>query len=198
MNSKKLEEDNHENFKHVISKELAGTKTERNLKDAYCGESKARNNYTFFAKQAREDGYNNIARIFEETAANEMEHAKIWLKILSGGSLNKTMANLEEAAGTENYEWEDMYARFAQDARDEGFDKIAILFENIRKIEKMHMTRYKKLIDALKNDTLLKSDEVTVWECAKCGYTHEGQEPPGICPFCCHPKEYYFQKCFNY
>lgn len=181
-------------FSKCINKELIGTKTEKNLQTAYCGESKARNNYTFFAQKAREEGYEHIAKIFEDTANNEKEHAKIWLKLLNGGTLNTTVENLKEAASTENYEWEDMYAGFAKDAKEEGFDDIAYLFETIRNIEKMHMTRYRKIINDLMNDLVFTQNEPVKWECAKCGYTFEGTKAPEICPFCKHPKAYFFIK----
>lgn len=191
-------EENNEDFINYITKELAGTKTEKNLNEAYCGESKARNNYTFFSKQARKDGYEQIARIFEETAANEQQHAKIWFKLLNGGKLSDTINNLETAINAESYEWEEMYARFAADAKEEGFEKIASLFEKIRTIEKMHMTRYKKLLKNIKNDTVFKKEEKITWECAKCGYNIENEQAPEMCPFCKHPKAYFFEKCKNY
>lgn len=190
--------ENNEDFVSFVTKELAGTKTEKNLQDAYCGESKARNNYTFFAQQARKEGYEQIAGIFEETANNEREHGKIWLKLLNGGKLPDTIKNLGTAASTENYEWEDMYARFAKEAKEEGFDKIACLFETIRGIERMHMTRYMKLIEDIKNETVFQREEKTMWECANCGYTFEGEKSPEMCPFCRHPKAYFFEKCYNY
>ena len=175
--------DSNEDFTSFITQELCGTKTEKNLKEAYCGESKARNNYTFFAQQARKEGYEQIAKIFEETADNEKEHAKIWLKLLNKGDIAKTRENLKTAADTENYEWEDMYARFSSEAKEEGFTEIAFLFDRIRNIEKMHMTRYKKLLENLDNNTILSKEKTTIWECSKCGYTIEGKEPPEKCPF---------------
>lgn len=181
-----------DDFSQFINKSLAGTKTEQNLKEAFCGESQARNKYTFFSKQARKEGYIHIADIFDETAGNEEEHGKIWFKLLNGGKLSKTLDNLKTAASTENYEWEDMYARFANDAKEEGFDKIACLFETIRSIEKMHMTRYNKLIAEIEQDTVLKKDREVLWECSKCGYRFESKEAPELCPFCRHPKEYFF------
>ncbi len=193
-----FEGDTNEDFTAFVTKELAGTKTERNLQDAYCGESKARNNYTFFAQQAKKEGYEQIARIFEETANNEKEHAKIWLKLLYNGNLPETIKNLETAASTENYEWEDMYARFAKEAKEEGFEKIACLFETIRNIEKMHMTRYNKLIEQLRKSRLFQKEHQITWECAKCGYTFEGETAPEICPFCRHPQGFFFEKCENY
>ncbi len=187
-----------DDFSKYITGDLKGTQTEKNLEQAFCGESEARNRYTFFAQKARKEGYEQIARIFEETANNEEEHGKIWLRILSGGKLHDTLENLKTAASTENYEWEDMYARFAKDAREEGFDRIACLFETIRSIEKMHMTRYNKLVQNIETKTVFKKTEPVIWECAKCGYTYEGEEPPQKCPFCQHPKAYFFEKCKNY
>ena len=190
--------DSNEDFTSFLTQELCGTKTEKNLKEAYCGESKARNNYTFFAQQARREGYEQIAKIFEETANNEKEHAKIWLKLLNKGYIAKTRENLKTAADTENYEWEDMYARFSNEAKEEGFTEIAFLFDRIRNIEKMHMTRYKKLLENLDNNTILSKDQNIIWECSKCGYTIEGKEPPEKCPFCQHHKNYFFEQCRNY
>ncbi|CDC20612.1 MAG: rubrerythrin family protein [Candidatus Gastranaerophilaceae bacterium] len=187
-----------DDFSKFINKSLEGSQTEKNLKEAFCGESQARNKYSFFAKQARKDGYVQIARIFEDTANNEAEHGKIWLKLLNGGKIPHTLDNLKSAASTENYEWEDMYARFAQDAREEGFDKIACLFELVRGVEKMHMTRYNKLAHDIEEKAVFKRDEAVMWECAKCGYTFEGEEAPETCPFCRHPRAYFFEKCYNY
>lgn len=195
---KSFEGDNNEDFVSFVTKDLAGTKTEKNLQDAYCGESKARNNYTFFAEKAKKDGYVQIAKIFEETASNEEEHGKIWLRLLNGGALKNTLDNLESAASTENYEWEDMYARFAKEAKEEGFDKIACLFETIRGIEKMHMTRYNKLVEDIKKGEVFKKEEKIMWECAKCGYNFEGEEAPEMCPFCRNPRAFFFEKCYNY
>lgn len=190
--------ENNEDFTNFINKELAGTKTEKNLTEAFCGESQARNKYTFFAQKAKEDGFVHIARLFEETANNEKEHGKIWFKLLNGGKIQDTLKNLENAASVETYEWQDMYARFANDAREEGFDKIAYLFETIRGIEKMHMTRYNKLIQDIKSDTVFEKPEAITWECAKCGYVIEGAQAPEMCPFCRYPKAYFFEKCYNY
>ena len=184
--------DNNEDFSSYITGELAGTKTEKNLQDAYSGESKARNNYTYFAKQARKDGYEHIAKIFEETANNEKEHGKIWFKLLNGGKVSDTLKNLETASGAESYEWEEMYARFAQEAKEEGFNKIAYLFETIRSIEKMHMTRYNKLIQELKSNTVFKKETNVLWECSKCGYRFDGEEAPKLCPFCKNPQKEFF------
>ena len=145
-------------FSKYINKELKGTKTEQNLKEAYCGESKARNNYTFFAEKAKAEGYQHIAKIFEETAHNEKEHARIWLKLLTGGNIQTTLENLKTAAETENYEWESMYERYAQDAREEGFNDIAYLFDTIRTIEKSHMNRYKKEIENILNNLVFQKE----------------------------------------
>lgn len=191
-------EDNNEDFTDYINKDLAGTKTEQNLQDSFCGESKARNKYLIFSKQAEKDGFIQISRLFEETANNEAAHGKIWLKLLYGGKIPHTLKNLETAASAENYEWEDMYAKFAQDARDEGFDRIAYLFETIRTIEKTHMIRYNKLIKDLKTNTVFEKPEKIMWECGKCGFSFEGENAPKQCPFCKHPKAYFFEKCINY
>lgn len=179
-------------FASCIDKDIKGTKTEKNLEEAFCGESKARNKYKIFAKKAREEGYNNIADIFDKTSENEAQHSKIWLKILNEGKIPNTLTNLHTAASTENYEWEDMYARFAQEAKEEGFNKIAFLFETIRDIEKMHMTRYNKLAQELIDNTLYARKTPVLWECSKCGYRFEQKTPPETCPFCKHPKEYFF------
>ena len=185
--------DDHDDYSSFITKELKGTKTEQNLQEAFCGESKARNKYTFFAKQARKEGYHQIADIFDETANNETEHGKIWFKLLNEGNIQPTIDNLKTAAQTECYEWDDMYARFAKDAKEEGFEKISCLFETIRSIEKMHMTRYNNLIKQLEEKTLYKKATPLLWECSKCGYRFEGTEPPKQCPFCRHPREYFFE-----
>lgn len=187
-----MSSDEHFDFASCINKDLKGTKTEKNLEEAFCGESKARNRYKIFADKARKEGYLNIACIFDETSDNEAEHGKIWLKLLNGGKIPDTLSNLKSAASTENYEWEDMYARFAQEAKDEGFDKIGYLFETIRSIEKMHMTRYNKLAQELSDKTLYKRDEPVLWECGKCGYRFEGETAPEICPFCKNPQEHFF------
>lgn len=182
-----------DDFSNFINKSLSGTRTEKNLKEAFCGESQARNKYAFFSKQARKEGYIHIADIFDETACNEEEHGKIWFRLLNGGKIPKTIDNLKTASETENYEWQDMYAKFADEAREEGFDKIASLFETIRTIEKMHMTRYNTLIKDIETKTLLKKEDSVLWECTKCGYRFQGTEPPKNCPFCKHPKEYFVE-----
>ena len=180
-------------FSSCLNGDLKGTKTESNLKEAFCGESQARNKYNFFAKKARKEGYIHIADIFDKTAENEKEHAKIWLKLLNNGQIPETKDNLRTAAETESYEWQDMYAKFADEAREEGFDKIASLFETIRTIEKMHMTRYNTLIKDIETKTLLKKEDSVLWECTKCGYRFQGTEPPKNCPFCKHPREYFVE-----
>lgn len=184
-----------EDFTQCFEKEIEGTKTELNLIEAFCGESKARNKYTFFAKQAKKEGYEHIAKIFEETAENEAQHGKIWFKLLNGGKIPNTLNNLKTAAETESYEWENMYEKFAQDARDEGFEKIATLFDTIRTIEKMHMQRYKNIIENIKNNTVFNNKTEVTWECAKCGYNCINKQAPEHCPFCRHPQAYFFKKC---
>lgn len=181
-----------------ITGDLSGTKTEQNLKDAFSGEAQARTRYLYFAKQARKDGYVQMQKIFEETSNNESEHGKIWYKLLNGGKMPDTLTNLEAAASTENYEWEDMYARMAIEAREEGFDKIACLFDLVGTVEKMHMTRYNKLIQDIKDKTVFKKEDKIIWECEKCGYTVVCEEAPKICPVCQNPQKFFFEKCFNY
>ncbi len=178
--------------------ELKGSKTEKNLMEAFAGESQARNKYTYYASQAKKDGYVQISKIFEETANNEKEHAKIWFKLLHDGSVPETIKNLEDAAAGENYEWTDMYARFARDAKDEGFDTIAALFELVGKIEKEHEERYRKLLAAVKNGTVFEKTEKVIWECSNCGHTYESETAPELCPVCKHPKAYFYIKAKNY
>lgn len=178
--------------------EFKGSKTEANLQKAFCGESEARNRYTFFADIAKKAGYVHISNIFLETAENEKQHAKIWFQILMGDKINSTVDNLLIAAETENYEWTQMYAQFAQEAKEEGFDHIAFLMDKIRNIEEMHEARYRKLIADIKGELVFKKPEKVIWECGKCGYTHTSDEAPKICPFCSHPQAYFFIKCFNY
>lgn len=177
--------------------ELKGTRTEANLQTAFAGESMARNKYTFFASKAKKDGYVQIAKIFEETAANEKEHAKIWFKLLNGG-IDDTAANLKAAAEGENYEWTDMYATFAREAREEGFDHIADLFEMVGAIEKEHEERYRELAENLKNNQVFAREEQQVWQCRNCGYTYIGKSAPLKCPVCAHPQSYFELKKHNY
>jgi len=176
---------------------LKDTKTEANLLAAFAGESQARNKYTYYASQARKEGLNQIADIFEETAGNEKEHAKIWFKLLHNG-MPDTAMNLVDAAAGEHYEWTDMYAGFAKTAREEGFTKIACLFEAVGAIEKEHEERYKKLLDNLKDGTVFKREEKQIWTCANCGHIHYGYEALEKCPVCDHPKAYFHIKATNY
>ena len=178
--------------------DLKGTKTEQNLMTAFAGESQARNKYTYYASQAKKDGYVQISRIFEETANNEKEHAKIWFKLLHGGKIADTLTNLEDAANGENYEWTDMYATFAKEAREEGFNDIALLFENVAKIEKDHEERYRKLFANIKDGVVFEKDNAIVWECGNCGFAYEGKNAVEVCPVCAHPKSFFFEKPKNY
>ena len=178
--------------------ELKGSKTEQNLLAAFAGESQARNKYTYFASKAKKDGYEQIAAIFEETANNEKEHAKIWFKALNGGAVPSTLENLEEAANGENYEWTDMYKGFAETAREEGFDHLAFLFEEVAKIEKEHEERYKKLLANIKEGLVFSNDGDTVWVCRNCGHIVIGKKAPEECPVCSHPQSYFERKSFNY
>ena len=176
--------------------ELKGSKTEANLWTAFAGESQARNKYTYFASQAKKEGYEQIAAIFEETALNEKEHAKIWFKELQG--IGTTAENLEAAANGENYEWTDMYADFAKTAKEEGFDRIAYLFEEVGKIEKEHEERYRKLLENVENGTVFNAGEVKIWKCRNCGHIVVGTNPPEVCPVCNHPKSFFEIKAENY
>ena len=177
--------------------DLKGSKTEANLMAAFAGESQARNKYTYYASKAKKDGYVQIAQIFEETANNEKEHAKIWFKLLHGG-MPDTMENLLDAAEGENYEWTDMYAKMAEDAREEGFDKIAVLFEKVAAIEKEHEERYRKLLQNIKDGIVFSREGDTIWQCANCGHIVIGKKAPEICPVCDHPKAYFQIKAENY
>ncbi len=176
--------------------ELKGSKTEQNLRDAFAGESQARNKYTYFASKAKKEGYVQIASIFEETANNEKEHAKIWFKLLEG--IGDTAQNLKAAAEGENYEWTDMYATFAKEAKEEGFDHIAYLFEEVGKIEKEHEERYLKLLSNVEGGLVFSRDGDMIWQCANCGHIHIGKQAPELCPVCAHPKAYFQLKAENY
>ncbi len=178
--------------------ELKGSKTEQNLMTAFAGESEARNKYTYYASKAKKDGYVQIASIFEETAANEKEHAKIWFKLLHGGEIGSTLDNLADAAAGENYEWTDMYARFAQDAKEEGFDHIAYLFEEVGKIEKEHEERYRRLLANIEGGLVFSRDGDMIWQCSNCGHIVIGQNAPEVCPVCNHPQSYFQLKAENY
>ena len=171
--------------------ELKGSKTEANLMAAFAGESQARNKYAYYASKAKKDGYEQIAEIFAETAANEQEHAKIWFKILHGGAVPGTMENLRDAADGENYEWTEMYADFAKTAHDEGFEDIARLFEGVAKIEKSHEDRYLALLLNIEKGEVFEKKELVVWKCGNCGYLHVGERAPEMCPVCAHPQAYF-------
>ena len=178
--------------------ELKGSKTEQNLMAAFAGESQARNKYTYFASKAKKDGYEQIAAIFEETANNEKEHAKMWFKLLEGGSVKSTPENLKAAAEGENYEWTDMYAGFAEVAKEEGFDHIAFLFSEVAKIEKEHEERYKKLLKNIEDELVFSNDGDTIWVCRNCGHVVVGKKAPNVCPVCEHPQSYFERKANNY
>jgi rubrerythrin len=175
---------------------LKGSKTEANLWAAFAGESQARNKYTYYASKAKKEGFEQIAAFFTETADNEKEHAKLWFKLLHEGEVPGTMVNLKDAADGENYEWTDMYANFAKTAKEEGFDRIAYLFEAVGKIEKEHEERYRAILEKLNAETIFVSEEVQVWICTNCGHVHVGKKAPEMCPVCQHPKAY-FQKKVN-
>ena len=178
--------------------ELKGSKTEQNLMAAFAGESQARNKYSYFASKAKKDGYEQIAAIFEETANNEKEHAKMWFKLLEGGSIKSTPENLVAAAEGENYEWTDMYAEFAKVAKEEGFDHIAFLFSEVAKIEKEHEERYKKLLNNIEEELVFSNDGDTIWVCRNCGHVVVGKKAPNVCPVCEHPQSYFERKANNY
>ena len=178
--------------------ELKGSKTEQNLMTAFAGESQARNKYTYYASKAKKDGYVQIAKIFEETAANEMEHAKIWFKLLHGGDIPETSANLLDAAQGENYEWTEMYAEFAKVAKEEGFTRIAYLFEAVGKIEKEHEERYRKLLANVEGGLVFSREGDVIWQCSNCGHIHIGKKAPEKCPVCDHPKSFFEIKAENY
>ena len=176
--------------------ELKGSKTEKNLWAAFAGESQARNKYSYFASKAKKDGYVQIAQIFEETAANEKEHAKIWFKLLGG--IGSTAENLKAAAEGENFEWTDMYAAMARDAREEGFDDIAALFEAVGQIEKEHEERYRKLLANVEGGLVFSREGDMIWQCANCGHICVGPKAPEVCPVCAHPQAYFQLKADNY
>ena len=178
--------------------ELKGSRTETNLLAAFAGESQARTKYTFYASQAKKDGYEQIAELFELTASNEKEHAKMWFKILKGGKVPDTVANLKDAAAGENFEWTDMYPKFAEEARQEGFDDIAALFDGVAAIEKEHELRYKKLLENVENGLVFSKDGDKIWVCRNCGHICVGKEAPEVCPVCAHPRSYFEIKAENY
>ena len=176
--------------------ELKGSKTEANLWEAFAGESQARNKYTYYASKARKDGFEQIAAFFEETANNEKEHAKLWFKELGG--IGTTAENLKAAAEGENYEWTDMYATMAKEAKEEGFDHIAFLFEEVAKIEKEHEERYLKLLANVEGGLVFSRDGDMIWQCSNCGHIHVGKQAPEVCPVCAHPRDYFQLKAENY
>ena len=178
--------------------ELKGSKTEKNLQEAFAGESMARNKYTFFASKAKKDGYVQISKIFEETAANEKEHAEIWYKYLHGGKVPGTEANLADAAAGENFEWTDMYARMAAEARAEGFDEIADKFEMVGAIEREHEERYRKLLKNIQEGIVFSRDGDVIWQCSNCGHIVIGPKAPDVCPVCDHEQSYFQLKPENY
>ena len=179
-------------------KELKGTKTEKNLQEAFAGESMARNKYTYFASKAKKDGYVQIAALFEETAGNEKEHAKMWYKLLNGGKVSDTATNLEDAANGENFEWTDMYDRMAKEADEEGFPEIAEKFRAVAEIEKHHEERYRKLLQNINDKVVFSRDGDVIWQCANCGHIVIGKDAPEICPVCDHPQSYFQIKAENY
>ena len=176
--------------------ELKGSKTEQNLRDAFAGESQARNKYTYFASKAKKEGYVQISNLFLETADNEKEHAKIWFKLLGG--IGTTAENLLAAAEGENFEWTDMYARFAKEAREEGFEDIAKLFDGVGAIEKEHEERYRKLLSNVQGGLVFSKDGDMIWQCANCGHIVVGKQAPEVCPVCAHPQAYFQVKAENY
>ena len=179
-------------------KELKGTKTERNLMEAFAGESQARNKYSYWASKAKKDGYQQIAAIFEETAANEKEHAKMWFKLLEGGAIKSTPENLKAAAEGVNFEWTDMYDRMAREAEEEGFTEIAEKFRGVAKIERAHEERYRKLLQNIEEGIVFSRDGDRIWQCRNCGHIVVGPKAPEVCPVCDHPQAYFELKAENY
>ena len=177
---------------------LKGTKTEENLMAAFAGESQARNKYTYYASKAKKEGYEQIAAIFEETANNEKEHAKMWFKLLHDGQVPSTEENLKDAANGENFEWTNMYDRMAKEAKEEGFTKLAFLFEEVAKIEKMHEERYRKLLKNVQTQEVFAKTGIVMWECANCGHIHIGEKAPEVCPVCAHPQSFFEVSAENY
>jgi len=178
--------------------DLKGSRTEANLLAAFAGESQARNRYTFYANKAKEEGYEQIAAIFKETAANEEAHAQLWLQQLHGGQLPATTVNLKDAANGENFEWTEMYAKFAQEAKDEGFERIAALFEGVGKVEKHHEERYRTLLQNIQEEKVFRRQGKQAWICRHCGHIHYGECAPQICPVCAHPQAYFQLEKENY
>ena len=178
--------------------ELKGSKTEQNLMTAFAGESQARNKYSYYASKAKKDGYEQLAAIFEETANNEKEHAKLWFKWLHDGAVPDTKTNLQDAANGENYEWTEMYKEFAETAKEEGFDDLARLFKMVGEIEKHHEERYLKLLQNIEDDRVFKKDGDKIWVCRNCGYVYTGKEALEVCPVCAHPQSFMEVKADNY
>ena len=178
--------------------DFKGSKTEANLRAAFAGESQARNKYDYYASQAKKDGYVQIAALFEETALNEKEHAKLWFKLLNGGKVPATTVNLADAAAGEHFEWTDMYAQFAKEAREEGFEAIAKQFEGVAAIEKAHEERYRKLLKNIEEGVVFTRDGDRIWQCRNCGHIHIGKQAPETCPVCNHPQSYFELKAENY
>ena len=181
---------------HMVA--LKGSRTEKNLLEAFSGESQARNKYTYYASRAKKDGYEQVAAMFTETADNEKEHAKLWFKALHDGAVPDTVANLKDAAAGEHYEWPEMYAEFAKVAKEEGFTEIAAMFEGVAAIEKGHEERYLKLLENIEKGVVFKKDKVCIWKCRNCGHIHVGQEAPMVCPVCKHPQAYFELQAVNY
>ena len=185
-------------LKIIIMKELKGTKTERNLQEAFAGESQARNKDTYSASKARKEGYEQIAALFEETAQNEKEHAKMWFKYLQGGAIKDTVENLKDAAAGENFEWTDMYDRMAKEAEEEGFAEIAAAMRGVGAIEKHHEERYRKLLKNIEDGVVFSRDGDCIWQCRNCGHIVVGKQAPELCPVCKHPQAYFELKAQNY
>ena len=181
-----------------MATDFNNSQTKKNLEAAFAGEAQAHTKYLYYASKAKKDGYEQIADIFTETALNEKEHAKIWFKMLHDGSVPDTHANLNDAIAGEEYEWTDMYKKFAEEARAEGFEEIAQKFESVGAIEKEHEERYRKLLKNVDDDVVFKSDQVTVWKCRNCGYVFVGDEAPEVCPVCDHPRAYFEIRAENY
>ncbi|MCI5815338.1 MAG: rubrerythrin family protein [Bacteroidales bacterium] len=179
-------------------KELKGTKTEKNLMEAFAGESMARNKYSYFASRAKKDGYEQIAALFEETAANEKEHAKLWFKYLEGGAIQDTMTNLKAAAEGENYEWTDMYDRMAKEAEEEGFTEIAARMRGVAEVERHHEERYRRLLQNIEEGIVFSREGDTIWKCRNCGHIVIGKQAPELCPVCNHPQSYFEINAQNY
>lgn len=179
-------------------KNLKGTKTERNLMDAFAGESQARNKYTYYASKARKEGYEQIAALFEETAHNEKEHAKLWFKFLHDGDVPDTMTNLRDAAEGENYEWTDMYDRMAREAEEEGFPEIAFRFRAVAAIERHHEERYRRLLANIEEGIVFSRDNDAIWICRNCGHIVIGKKAPKACPVCLHPQSFFEIEATNY